>query len=177
MLTDASRTGLGYILIQPEVVTPTSTFSVARIPKGKLVTCGSRLLSEAEGNYAVVELELLAIQWAVHKCRLYLAGADFQVITDHQPLIGIMNGRNLDAIQNARIHRLMAKLLGYRFKVLWTPGKTQCIADALSRFPVFRSEEKPDILVSTVLVGQETAKEALDPALEKLVKYATDDTE
>ena len=58
-----------------------------------------------------------------------------------------MNGRNLDAIQNMRIHRLMSKLLGYRFKVRWTPGKTQCIADALSRSPVFEAEEKADILV------------------------------
>ena len=89
-------------------------------------------MSEDEGKCAVVELELLAIQWAVQKCRLYLAGTDFEVITNHQPLIGIMNGRNLDAVQNMRIHRLMSKLLGYRFKVRWTPGKTQCIPDALS---------------------------------------------
>ena len=178
LLTDASRTGLGYILTQPDIVIPSGTHSVAKIPKGKLITCGSRFLSEAEGNYAVVELELLAIQWAVHKCRLYVAGANFQVITDHQPLIGIMNGKNLDAMQNARIHRLMAKLrLGYTFKVLWTPGKTQCIADALSRLPVFKSEEKPDILVCTVLVGQATTKETLDPALKKLVKYATENAE
>ena len=60
---------------------------------------------------------------------------------------------------------------------MWTPGKTQCIADALSRFPVFKSEEKPDILVCTVLVGQATTKETLDPALEKLVKYATENAE
>ena len=88
-----------------------------------------------------------------------------------------MNGQNSDAVQNARIHRLMAKLLGYTFKVLWTPGKTQCIADALSRFPVFRSEEEPDILVCTVLVNKATTKESLDPALEKLVKHATENAE
>ena len=70
-----------------------------------------------------------------------------EVITDHQPLIGIMNGRNLAVIQNMRIYRLMSKLLGYRFKVRWTPGKTQCIADALSQSPVFEAEEKADILV------------------------------
>ena len=41
----------------------------------------------------------------------------------------------------------MSKLLGYRFKVRWTLGKTQCIADALSQSPVFEAEEKADILV------------------------------
>ena len=176
LLTDASRTGLGYVLIQTEE-------TLSSKPVRKLITCGSRFLSEAEGNYAVVELELLAIQWAVKKCRLYLAGAQFEVITDHQPLVSIMNGRNLDAIQNARIHRLMSKLLGYTFKVSWTPGKTQCIADALSRNPVFKAEEAPDVLVCGVLNTEEPqgqdaegAQPVRDPALEKLTAHAKADS-
>ena len=144
LLTDASQIGLGYILIQTEDTNSSK-------PVHKLITCGSRFLSEAESNYAVVELELLAIQWAVQNCQLYLAGADFEIITDHQPLIGIMNGSNLDAIQNAWIHRLMSKLVEYRFKVSWTPGKTQCIADALSRSPVFEVEGTQDIVVCAAL--------------------------
>ena len=81
------------------------------------------------------------------KMQTLLSWNRLEVITDHQPLIGIMNGRNLAVIQNMRIYRLMSKLLGYRFKVRWTPGKTQCIADALSQSPVFEAEEKADILV------------------------------
>ena len=50
LLTDASRTGLGYILIQSDKPPGPS------LPKGKLITCGSRFLSKAEGNYAVVEV-------------------------------------------------------------------------------------------------------------------------
>ena len=65
LIMDASRTGLRYILIQSDQPPGPS------IPKGRLITCGSRFLSEAKGNYAVVELELLAIQWVVQKCRLY----------------------------------------------------------------------------------------------------------
>ena len=83
----------------------------------------SRFLSPAEKNYAVIELELLAIQWATEKCRLYLAGADFTIVTDHQPLLSVLNRKNLDAINNVRIQRLMSKLLGYSFKVKWIPGK------------------------------------------------------
>ena len=97
----------------------------------RLITCGSRFISSAEKNYAVVELELLAIQWAVQKCRLYLAGAHFTIVTDHQPLLGIMNGKNFDAINNARIQRLMSKMLGYSFTVEWIAGKKHAIADAL----------------------------------------------
>ena len=71
----------------------------------------------------------------------------------------------------------MAKLLGYRFKILWMPGKTQSITDALSRCLVFRPKEKPDILVCSVMVYQASTKEAigLDPTLEKLNQYAAKD--
>ena len=86
---------------------------------------GSCFLSPVKKNYAVVELELLAIQWTVEKCRLYLAGTDFTVVTDHQPLLGILNRKNLDAVNNVHIQRLMAKLLGYSFRVEWIPGKNQ----------------------------------------------------
>ena len=65
LLTDASRTGIGNSLVQ--------TKESSKVPL--LIMSGSRFLSPAEKNYAVVELELLVIQWAVHKCRMYLAGA------------------------------------------------------------------------------------------------------
>ena len=45
-----------------------------KIPKGKRITCGSRFLFSIEANYAVIELELLAIQWAFSRSRLYLSG-------------------------------------------------------------------------------------------------------
>ena len=131
VLTDAYWTGIGFCLVQ--------TDEGSKIPL--LIMAGSRLLSPAEKNYAVVELELLAIQWAVEKCRLYLAGANFTVVTDHQPLLGIINSKNLDAINNTCIQRLMAKLLGYSFKAVWVPGKNHLIADALSRSPVFAAED------------------------------------
>jgi hypothetical protein len=134
VLTDASRTGIGFCLVQ--------TDEGSKIPL--LIMAGSRFLSPAEKNYAVVELEL-AIQWTVEKCRLYLAGADFTVVTDHQPLLGIINNKNLDTINNTRIQRLMAKLLGYNFKAVWVPGKNHLIADALSRAPVFAAEDYRDI--------------------------------
>lgn len=76
----------------------------------------------------------------MEKCQLYLAGTDFTVITDHQPLLGILNRKNLDAINNVCIQCLMVKLLGYSFWVEWVPGKKHTIADTLSRNPVFRPQ-------------------------------------
>ena len=77
-LTDASRKGVGFILIQTETKTEgnkdnladiETKYTIKKISKGKLVSCGSRFLSSAKSNYAMIELKLLAIQWAVQKCR------------------------------------------------------------------------------------------------------------
>jgi hypothetical protein len=146
LLTDTS--GLGYSLVQ--------TKGTSKVPL--LIMAGSRFLSAAEKNYAVVELELLVIQWAVQKCRMYLAGAQFTVITDHQPLLGIMNGKNLDAINNIRIKRLMAKLLGFSYKVEWIAGKNHVIA-----------KDHEDIIIRKVV------EEIPDPALKELAAQAKSD--
>jgi hypothetical protein len=156
VLTDASRTGIGFCLVQTEVG--------SKIPL--LIMAGSRFLSPAEKNYAVVELELLAIQRAIEKCRLYLAGTDFTVITDHQPLLGILNRKNLDAINNVRIQRLMAKLLGYSFRVEWIPGKNHHMTDSLSRNPVFAAPDHKDIIIRQVteVIMDESLAEMSDMA-------------
>ena len=59
--------------------------SIKHMPKGTLMSCGSRYISFAE--HAMVELELLALQWAIEKARLYLLGAPFCAITEHQYLV------------------------------------------------------------------------------------------
>jgi hypothetical protein len=62
LLTDASRLkGLGYALIQTETDgTP------------RLILCNSKSLTSAERGYAVIEIEGLAIQYAIEDCRFYL---------------------------------------------------------------------------------------------------------
>ena len=77
--TDASRrNGLGFALLQLVE------------DRWRLVQCGSRFVTDTESRYAMVELELLAIVWAVKKLRVYLAGLpQFMVLTDHKPLLPI----------------------------------------------------------------------------------------
>ena len=98
---------------------------------------GSRYVSPTESRYAPIELELLGVTWAVKKCRLYLLGRQtFEIIVDHRPLVGILDRKTLDQIENPRIQRMKESLSLYSFTTKWICGKQHKIADALSRAPV-----------------------------------------
>ena len=143
LCTDASRHGLGFVLQQQN-------------PDGKwcLTQAGSRFLSDAEGRYAIIELELLAVCWAIVKCHTFLAGLQhFQVITDHNPLIPILNNHRLDEIENPRLQRLRTRIMGYNFTAEWLKGTNNSAPDALSRSPV--SDPAPhDILAELDILNQ-----------------------
>ena len=107
----------------------------------KLTKAGSRFTRDTESRYAMVELELLAVVWAIHKCRIYLQGLlKFDVVVDHKPLESILNKQTLDVIDNPRIQRLKEKLGGFTFRTIWQKGKDHVIRDALSRAPCRDSE-------------------------------------
>jgi len=75
--TDASTLGLGFLLLQK----PTNSNSDWRV-----VQAGSRFLTVAESRYTVIELECLAVGWAMKKCHLFLAGlGHFTIVTDYNP--------------------------------------------------------------------------------------------
>ena len=80
LLSDASRlNGMGFALLQ---------YNERNEPS--LIQCGSRSFTAAERNYATIELELLGIVYAVLKCKHYLLGTRFKVVTDHAPLTPIL---------------------------------------------------------------------------------------
>lgn len=125
--TDASRlNGIGFALLQDH--------GSGRL---RLIQCGSRFLTEAETRYATIELELLAAVWAMFKCKFYLMGLqNFTLMTDHRPLVPILNSYTLDAVENPRLQRLKEKVSPYIFTAVWRAGKNLRIPDALSRAPV-----------------------------------------
>jgi len=90
LLTDASRLkGLSYALVQGEG------------GSRQFIKCGSRALTPAGSRYATVELEALAIQYAISSCRHYLLGGPaFRVVTDHKPLIQMFS-KPLSDVENA----------------------------------------------------------------------------
>ena len=100
LITDASRIGLGFALLQVDPMTGNR----------HLIQCGSRSLTGPESRYAVCELEGLAILYAITKCRHYLLGMDhFTVVTDHKPLKGVF-AKELSDIENARLRKYREKL-------------------------------------------------------------------
>ena len=114
LCTDASRRGLGFVLQQ------------CHNDKWVLVQAGSRFLSDAESRYAIIELELLAVTWAIIKCKIFLAGLPhFTVLTDHHPLVPLLNNHRLDEIENPRLQRLKTKIMGYTFTAEWVKGSPQ----------------------------------------------------
>jgi hypothetical protein len=73
----------------------------------------------------MVDLKLLAICWAVKKCASFIDGLplkNFEIWTDHAPLIPILNKYILPEIENKRLQRLRAKLDHLQFNAVWIKG-------------------------------------------------------
>lgn len=116
LTTDASNYALGEVLSQ--VIDKTE----------KPIAFASRTLNKTESNYSTTEKEALAIIWAVTKFKPYLYGNKFTLVTDHKPLIYIKNSN-----KNAKLIRWRLDLENYDYDVIYKTGKTNVVADALSR--------------------------------------------
>lgn len=118
LTTDASNIALGAVLSQGE------------IGKDKPIAYISRSLNKTEENYATNEKEMLAIVWALDNLRNYLYGAKkIKIYTDHQPLTFALGNRNF----NAKLKRWKARIEEYNHELIYKPGKSNHVADALSR--------------------------------------------
>ena len=167
LITDASRIGLGFALLQVDPSTGNR----------HLIQCGSRSLSGPETRYAVCELEGLAILYAIIKCKHYLLGMDhFTVVTDHKPLKGVF-AKELPEIENARLRRYRERLTCYNFELSWREGKTNLIADALSRAPVFPPSETDSENFVDVCHAVSTLQKDPDPILAPMIEAAKSDTD
>ena len=135
-LTDWSREGIGFVVLQQYCVCNTATAPFCCKNGWKIALCGSRHLSQAEAGYAAVEGEALAVVWCLKKARLLLLGCpNLTIVTDHRPLVKLFGDRALSDVANPRLFRLKEKTLQYKFVIKYLPGKRNCAADFLSRFP------------------------------------------
>ncbi|KAI3377106.1 hypothetical protein L3Q82_000303 [Scortum barcoo] len=115
--TDASNRGIGGVLLQGEG------------EEKKPVAYISRKLFSRETRYSAVELECLAIKWAIDTFKYYLLGREFNLETDHKALQWLERMKDT----NSRITRWFLSLQPYRFSIHYRPGKQNTVADFLSR--------------------------------------------
>ena len=90
-------------------------------------------LNEAQQNYDIYELELLAIAKCLKHWRPYLAGSPHEIIvhTDHANLTYWHQPQKI----SRRIARQVLELEEYNIRLQHVPGKNNGQADALSRRP------------------------------------------
>ena len=95
----------------------------------RVIAYASRQLKPAETRYATHDLELAAIVFALRIWRHYLLGEKFILYTDHKSLKYLFSQKEL----NLRQQRWLEFLAPYDLDILYTPGKGNRVADALSR--------------------------------------------
>ena len=118
--TDWSCKGMGAILAQ-------------RDAKGheRVIAYASKTCTPAESRYSSYKGELLAVVWGVKHYHRYLAGHEFTIVTDHQPLKWLTTSHEL----TGQYARWAALLQEYNYTVIHRPGLENPNADALSRTP------------------------------------------
>ena len=94
-------------------------------------------LSATEARYPQIDREALSIYWAIRRFHLYLYGIEFKIISDHQPLVSLLN--NPASKPSVRTERWFMELQRYRFTVEYQLGKTNP-ADYASRHPPINNE-------------------------------------
>ncbi|GBC25874.2 retroviral-like aspartic protease 1 [Rhizophagus irregularis DAOM 181602=DAOM 197198] len=118
LYTDASIIGLGAVLAQK---TDDQEYVIAY---------ASRTLIPVEKNYAITELECLAIVWAVKYIQHYLYGSKFIIITDHAALKWLLNSTTEN--NNKRLERWKIALSEYKYDIVYRKGTKHANADAFS---------------------------------------------
>jgi hypothetical protein len=120
LVTDASKYGLGAVLLQDEEPD-------GWIPLG----FASRNLKGAEGRWTTSEKECRGVVFGLRKFRYLLYGEEFSVVTDHNALTWLMSLSG----PKYRLARWVIEVQMFAFSVEYSPGGGEMMAvpDALSR--------------------------------------------
>ncbi|TIA84783.1 hypothetical protein E3P99_04119 [Wallemia hederae] len=117
--TDASEFAIGAVLEQEDL----------KSKEIRPVAYFSKKLHGAQIHYATHIKELFAIKEALEGWRQYLEGQRFDVYTDHYSLQYIRTQPDLSKVQR----RWIEKLADFDCEIIYKPGRTNIVADALSR--------------------------------------------
>ncbi|KAK2727616.1 hypothetical protein QYM36_008187 [Artemia franciscana] len=121
---DASKSGLGAVLIQNE----------------NIISFSSRSLNTTEQKYSQIEKELYAIVFGIRHFHQYLYGHSFVVVTDHKTLETLIN-RPMQK-SSPRLQRMLLQIQPYDLTVIFRPGKEIPVPDTLSHLYLQSQDEK-----------------------------------
>ena len=110
----------------------------------------SRMLNASERTKDIVELEALAIFWGIMRCKSFLLGRHFKVISDHRPLQYLLNNENC----SNKLARWRMQLQEFDFEVQHCKGKDNLAADCLSRLTAIEVEGMSIIRNQQVIAAQ-----------------------
>ena len=122
--TDASAKGLGACLLQCD----------------HPVYFGSKALTASQKGYVAIELEALAVSWAMEKFHHFLYATKFVLETDQKPLETILAKSSNAA--TPWLQRILIKTFAYDFTVKYLPGVNNQLADCLSRLGCLQDKIK-----------------------------------
>jgi hypothetical protein len=111
--SDASRKGLGFVLMQ----------------NGKVVAYASRQLKSYELNYPTRDLELATVVFALKIWRHYFYGEKCEIFTDHKSLKYLFTQNEL----NLRQRQWLELIKDYDCVINYHIGKANMVANVLSR--------------------------------------------
>jgi hypothetical protein len=121
--TDASNTGVGGVLYQPD--TPDGDITPFNI-----VAICSKKLSPSQRNYSAYKKELYGIVYCLRKFHTYIWGRkDVVLWTDHKPLTYMLESTDL----SPALQQWLDVIMDYAFVVHHRPGYLNMIPDTLSR--------------------------------------------
>ena len=97
-------------------------------------------LEKSMRDYSSAKIELMALKWSVcNKFKDYLLGSKFTVFIDNNPLCYLKSSK-LGAAQI----RWLSELTLYDFDIVYRTGKSNLVADTLSRRPEVEEETEKE---------------------------------
>ena len=135
-----------------------------QMPNGEERSIGyaSRSFSKSERNYPQLEKEGLACIFGVKRFHSYLFGHHFHIITDHKPLLALLNEHRSTSPQaSARIRRWSLFLSSYEYTLSFRDTHSHSNTDALSTLPLPTALEEEEPPPEVILLMRHLAESAV----------------